>query len=183
MIKKRLQTLRKIGLSLFGAAVLATGASLSAGQALAVTQAAIVVDAKTGKVLYASNADTKAYPASLTKMMTLYLAFEALEAGRITLDTRIKVSANAAAEPPSKLGVKAGNTITVKDAMLSLVTRSANDMATALGEHLGGSETRFAGMMTSRARSLGMRNTTFKNANGSPAGSGAGRPTTARRPA
>ncbi len=139
-----------------------------ASQAHAVTQAAIVVDAKTGKVLYASNADTKAYPASLTKMMTLYLTFEALEAGKLTLGTRIKVSANAAAEPPSKLGVKAGNTITVKDAILSLVTRSANDMATALGEHVGGSETRFATMMTQRARSLGMRNTTFKNANGLP---------------
>ncbi len=147
---------------------MAAGASLVAGQALAVTQAAIVVDAKTGKVLYAKNADTKAYPASLTKMMTLYLTFEALEAGRITLGTRIKVSANAAAEPPSKLGVKAGNTITVKDAILSLVTRSANDMATALGEHLGGSESRFATMMTQRARSLGMRSTTFKNAHGLP---------------
>ena len=168
MIRKRLQTLRKIGLSVFGAALVATAASLSASEAQAVTQAAIVVDAKTGKVLYASNADTKAFPASLTKVMTLYLAFEALEAGRITLDTRIRVSANAAAEPPSKLGVKAGNTITVKDAMLSLVTRSANDMATALGEHLGGSEANFANMMTRRARSLGMNNTTFKNANGLP---------------
>lgn len=169
MIRKRLQTLRNIGLSLVGAALVATAASLSAPAAHAVTQAAIVVDAKTGKVLYASNADTKAYPASLTKMMTLYLTFEALEAGRITLETRIKVSANAAAEPPSKLGVKAGNTITVKDAILSLVTRSANDMATALAEHLGGgSETRFATMMTTRARSLGMRNTTFKNAHGLP---------------
>jgi D-alanyl-D-alanine carboxypeptidase len=168
VIRKRLQTLRNIGLSLFGAAIVATTASLSAPGAQAVTQAAIVVDAKTGKVLYASNADTKAFPASLTKMMTLYLTFEALEAGRITLDTRIKVSANAAAEPPSKLGVKAGNTITVKDAVLSLVTRSANDMATALAEHLGGSETRFASMMTTRARSLGMNSTTFKNAHGLP---------------
>ena len=168
MIKKRMQTLRAIGLSWLGAAVLAAGASVAAGQAHAVTQAAIVVDAKTGKVLYANNADTKAYPASLTKMMTLYLTFEALEAGKVTLGTRIKVSAHAAAEPPSKLGVKAGNTITVKDAILSLVTRSANDMATALGEHLGGSEARFATMMTQRARSLGMRNTTFKNAHGLP---------------
>ncbi len=153
---------------MFGAALVATAASLSATQAQAVTQAAIVVDAKTGKVLYAKNADTRAFPASLTKIMTLYLAFEALEAGRITLDTRIRVSAKAAAEPPSKLGVKAGNTITVKDAMLSLVTRSANDMATALGEHLGGSEANFANMMTRRARSLGMNSTTFRNAHGLP---------------
>ncbi|MCB1502555.1 MAG: D-alanyl-D-alanine carboxypeptidase [Bauldia sp.] len=141
---------------------------LAATEAFAVTQAAIVVDAKTGKVLYASNADTKAYPASLTKMMTLYLTFEALEAGRVTLNTRISVSKYAASQPPSKLGVKAGGTITVKDAILSLVTRSANDMATALAEHLGGSESRFAATMTARARSLGMRNTTFKNANGLP---------------
>jgi len=148
----------------------ASVAVLTVTEAFAATQAAIVVDAKTGKVLYASNADARAYPASLTKMMTLYLTFEALEAGRVTLNTRITVSKYAASQPPSKLGVKAGGTITVKDAILSLVTRSANDMATALAEHLGGTESRFASTMTARARSLGMRNTTFKNANGLPNG-------------
>ena len=148
--------------------MIASLAIFAAGEALAVTSAAIVVDAKTGKVLYSSNADTKTYPASLTKMMTLYLVFEALEAHRISLDTRITVSKYAAAQPPSKLGLKPGQTITVKDAILSLVTRSANDMATALAENIAGSESQFAVRMTARARSLGMRSTTFKNANGLP---------------
>jgi D-alanyl-D-alanine carboxypeptidase len=149
-------------------AAVASLATIVAGEALAATQAAIVVDAKTGKVLYQSNADAKAYPASLTKMMTLYLVFEALESRRISLDTRITVSKYAASQPPSKLGVPAGRTIAVKDAILSLVTRSANDMATALAEHIAGTESAFAVRMTARARSLGMRNTTFKNANGLP---------------
>lgn len=177
MIRKRLQTLRNLGVSWLKAAAVASIATFAAGEALAVTQAAIVVDAKTGKVLYASNADTKAFPASLTKMMTLYLVFEALESRRISLDTRITVSKYAASQPPSKLGVPAGRTITVKDAALSLITRSANDMATALGEHLAGTESAFAVRMTARARSLGMRNTTFKNANGLP---NSGQITTAR---
>ncbi len=168
MIGKRLETLRNLGFSWLRASAIASLAIFGAGEALAATSAAIVVDAKTGKVLYSSNADTKAYPASLTKMMTLYLVFEALEARRISLDTRITVSKYAAAQPPSKLGLKPGQTITIKDAVLSLVTRSANDMATALAEHLGGSESQFAVKMTARARSLGMRNTTFKNANGLP---------------
>jgi D-alanyl-D-alanine carboxypeptidase len=168
VIRKRLQTLRTLGFSWLKAATVASLATFAAGEALAATQAAIVVDAKTGKVLYASNADTKAYPASLTKMMTLYLVFEALESRRISLDTRITVSKYAASQPPSKLGVPAGRTITVKDAILSLVTRSANDMATALAEHIGGSESAFAVKMTARARSLGMRNTTFKNPHGLP---------------
>jgi D-alanyl-D-alanine carboxypeptidase len=168
VIRKRLQTLRNLGFSWLKAATVASLATFAAGEALAATQAAIVVDAKTGKVLYASNADAKAYPASLTKMMTLYLVFEALESRRISLDTRITVSKYAASQPPSKLGVPAGRTITVKDAILSLVTRSANDMATALAEHIGGSESAFAVKMTARARSLGMRNTTFKNPHGLP---------------
>jgi D-alanyl-D-alanine carboxypeptidase len=168
VIRKRLQTLRTLGFSWLKVATIAALASFAAGEALAVTSAAIVVDAKTGKVLYSSNADTRTYPASLTKMMTLYLVFEALESRRISLDTRITVSKFAASQPPSKLGVPAGRTITVKDAILSLVTRSANDMATALAEHLAGTESAFAVKMTARARSLGMRNTTFKNANGLP---------------
>ncbi len=170
MIGKRLQTLQATGLSWFRVFLVAFFASLliGVGAAAAVTSAAIVVDAKTGKVLYSSNADTKTYPASLTKMMTLYLVFEALDSGRLSLSSRINVSAHAAAQPPSKLGLKAGQTISVKDAILALVTRSANDVAAALGEALGGSESAFAVKMTARARELGMRSTTFRNASGLP---------------
>ena len=128
----------------------------------------IVIDAKTGKTLYANDADELRYPASLTKMMTLYLTFEALERGKIKLDTRVKFSANAAKEPPTKLGVRAGKSITVEQVILSLVTKSANDASTAIAEHIGGSETKFASMMTAKARSLGMSRTTFRNANGLP---------------
>ncbi|MCM2474864.1 D-alanyl-D-alanine carboxypeptidase [Rhizobium sp. CG5] len=130
--------------------------------------AGIVIDAKTGKVLYDESADELRYPASLTKMMTLYLVFEALESGRIRLDTKVPVSAHAAAEPPSKLGVRAGGSVTVEQGIQSLVTRSANDMATALGEFIGGSEQRFAQQMTAKARALGMTKTTYRNANGLP---------------
>ena len=130
--------------------------------------AGIVIDAKTGKTLYESSADQPRYPASLTKMMTLYLVFDALKAGRVSLNTAIPVSRNAANEQPSKLGLKPGQTITVENAILALVTKSANDAATAVGEFLGGSEARFAEMMTQRARSLGMSRTTFRNANGLP---------------
>ncbi|MFD1744308.1 SPOR domain-containing protein [Rhizobium helianthi] len=130
--------------------------------------AGIVVDAKTGKVLYSDDPDSLRYPASLTKMMTLYLTFEALEAGRFTLDSRVPVSAHAAAEPPSKLGVRAGGSVTVEQAIQALVTRSANDIATALGEFIGGNEARFAQMMTNKARALGMTRTTYRNAHGLP---------------
>ncbi len=130
--------------------------------------AGIVVDAKTGKVLYSEDPDGLRYPASLTKMMTLYLTFEALEAGRIRLDSTVPVSANAAKEPPSKLGVRAGGSLTVDQAIRALVTRSANDIATALGEFLGGSEDRFGQIMTSKARALGMTRTTYRNAHGLP---------------
>ena len=130
--------------------------------------AGIVVDAKTGKVLYSEDPDGLRYPASLTKMMTLYLTFEALEAGRLKLDSPVPVSAHAAAEPPSKLGVRPGGSVTVDQAIRALVTRSANDMATALGEYLGGSEDRFGQMMTNKARALGMTRTTYRNANGLP---------------
>ena len=136
--------------------------------AAAATSAAIVVDAKTGKTLYSSNADARCYPASLTKMMTLYLLFEALDSGKVSLSSRITVSKHAAAQPPSKLGLKPGQTISVKDAILSLVTRSANDIAAAIGERLGGSESAFASKMTAKARALGMKNTTFRNASGLP---------------
>ena len=130
--------------------------------------AGIVVDAKTGNVLYSENADNLRYPASLTKMMTLYLVFEQLESGKIRLDTKVPVSKNAAAEPPSKLGLRPGGSFTIEQGILALVTRSANDAATALGEFVGGSEARFAKMMTNKAHALGMTRTTYRNANGLP---------------
>ena len=130
--------------------------------------AGIVVDDKSGKVLYGEDPDGLRYPASLTKMMTLYLTFEALESGRISLDSKVPVSANAAKEPPSKLGVRAGGSVTVDQAIRALVTRSANDIATALGEYVGGSEPRFAQLMTNKARALGMTRTTYRNAHGLP---------------
>ncbi|MBA8840310.1 D-alanyl-D-alanine carboxypeptidase [Ochrobactrum sp. RH2CCR150] len=130
--------------------------------------AAIVVDANTGKTLFAANADAQRYPASLTKMMTLYMLFEAMQAGRINRDTPIPVSAYARARPPTKIGFRPGQTIRAEDAALAMVTKSANDAATAVGEYIGGSEERFAQMMTAKARRLGMRNTTFRNASGLP---------------
>ncbi|MCX2697016.1 MULTISPECIES: D-alanyl-D-alanine carboxypeptidase [Ochrobactrum] len=130
--------------------------------------AAIVVDANTGKTLFASSADAKRYPASLTKMMTIYMLLEAMQSGRINKDTRIPVSAYAAARPPTKIGFKKGQSIRVEDAILAMVTKSANDVAAASGEFLGGSEERFAQMMTAKARRLGMSNTTFRNASGLP---------------
>jgi D-alanyl-D-alanine carboxypeptidase len=138
------------------------------GAALAAQYAAIVIDAKTGKTLYAKDANARRYPASLTKMMTLYLTFEALAKGRIRKDTPVVFSANAAAEPPTKLGVRKGGSITVETAILSMVTKSANDSSTALAEMLGGSEENFARMMTAKARKLGMNSTVFRNAHGLP---------------
>lgn len=130
--------------------------------------AAIVIDANTGKVLHSSSADSPRYPASLTKMMTLYMVFEALESKRISKNSRIKFSQYASSRPPSKLGVKPGNSITVETAIYALVTKSANDVATATGEFLGGSEANFARMMTAKARQLGMNSTRFRNASGLP---------------
>jgi D-alanyl-D-alanine carboxypeptidase len=136
--------------------------------ALAAPHSAIVIDANTGKTLYASDANGRRYPASLTKMMTLYLTFEALAKGKISKSTQVEFSANAAAEPPTKLGVRKGGSVTVETAILSMVTKSANDSATAMGEYLGGNETNFARMMTAKARALGMKSTVFRNANGLP---------------
>ncbi|WP_136619018.1 MULTISPECIES: D-alanyl-D-alanine carboxypeptidase [Mesorhizobium] len=135
---------------------------------LAARQAAIVVDAKTGKVLYSADANGRRYPASLTKMMTLYLTFEAMAKGEISRNSPVVFSAHASAEAPTKLGVKPGGSVTVETAILSIVTKSANDSATALGEMLGGNEPTFARMMTAKARALGMDGTVFRNANGLP---------------
>src|SRR5688500_13623131 len=130
--------------------------------------AAIVVDAKTGEVLYGKRADAPRYPASITKVMTLYLAFEALAAGKIALDDPVVFSPRAAAQAPTKLGVRAGDSITVQQAMEGMVTRSANDAAVAMAEKIGGTEQRFAALRTRRAQELGMVNTTFANPHGLP---------------
>ncbi|HUO23624.1 MAG TPA: D-alanyl-D-alanine carboxypeptidase [Caulobacteraceae bacterium] len=130
--------------------------------------AAIVVDAKSGEVLYAHEADSPRYPASITKIMTLYLTFEALSNGRLSQNDMITVSPRAAAQAPSKLGLRPGQTISVSDAMHAVAVKSANDMAVALAEKVGGSESRFAAMMTLKAQELGMNNSHFVNASGLP---------------
>lgn len=129
---------------------------------------AIVMEARTGTILIDAGADEPRFPASLTKMMTLYMLFEALRDGRTQLGSRIVMSEEAASRPPSKLGIPPGGGLTVEQAILALVTKSANDVAAAVGEHIGGSEERFAQMMTMRARSLGMTQTRFRNASGLP---------------
>jgi D-alanyl-D-alanine carboxypeptidase len=131
-------------------------------------QSSILLDYETGEVLHAVEPDAPVFPASLTKMMTLYLVFEAMEAGRLAPSTKLKLSARAAAMPPTKLGLKPGSSIKVEDAIMALVTKSANDVAAAVGESLGGSEARFAELMTEKARALGMTRTTFRNASGLP---------------
>jgi D-alanyl-D-alanine carboxypeptidase len=130
--------------------------------------ATLVIDANSGKVLAASNADALRYPASLTKMMTLYLLFETLKAGKLALDSKLVASARAETVQPSKLGLKQGDTITVENAIKALVTKSANDVAITVAENLAGSEAKFARVMTARAREIGMTNTTFRNASGLP---------------
>jgi D-alanyl-D-alanine carboxypeptidase len=130
--------------------------------------ASIVVDANSGAVMQASNADSPRHPASLTKIMTLYLLFERLEAGKIKLNTEMSVSAHAAEQAPSKLGLKPGETIAVETAIRAIATKSANDVAVIVAEALGGSEEDFAKMMTAKARALGMMHTTYRNASGLP---------------
>lgn len=128
--------------------------------------AALVMDARTGEVLHSTNADTRLHPASLTKMMTLYIAFQAVEHGEISLDTKVRISRNAAAEPPSKLGLRAGQTIKLRYLIRAAAVKSANDAATAIGEAIEGNEAAFARRMNRTAKALGMTRTTFKNANG-----------------
>ncbi|MDU8928127.1 serine hydrolase [Alisedimentitalea sp. MJ-SS2] len=134
--------------------------------AAAAPYAAMVVDARTGEVLHSRNADTRLHPASLTKMMTLYIAFEAIKRGEISLDTNIRISKNAAAEPPSKLGLKAGQRIKLRYCIRAAAVKSANDCATAIGEAISGSEAKFARRMNRTAKALGMTRTTFRNAHG-----------------
>ena len=144
-----------LGLALFGAAS-AMGAEL----------ASIVVDARNGAVLHADDADRRQQPASLTKMMTLYLTFEAVRDGKLGLDQRVPVSRHAARMPRSKMGLKPGEKVAVRDLIRAAAVRSANDAAVVLAEAIAGSEKRFAEVMTRRARELGMRSTTFRNASG-----------------
>jgi D-alanyl-D-alanine carboxypeptidase len=129
---------------------------------------AIVIDANTGRELYGVNEDAPRHPASITKVMTLYLLFEQLEKGRISLDTPLQVSAHAAGQSPTKLGVPAGSTVPVEIAIKAIVTRSANDMAVTVAENLAGDELTFARLMTEKARSLGMNHTFYHNASGLP---------------
>ncbi|MFG6665596.1 D-alanyl-D-alanine carboxypeptidase family protein [Halomonas sp. HNIBRBA4712] len=130
--------------------------------------AGIVVDLENGEVLYSENADAPRYPASLTKMMTIYLALEAVENDQLRLDSPLAVSAQASAMPATKLWLSAGSTIDLDTAIRALTVRSANDVAVVVAEALGGSEQRFASLMTAKARELGMQNTTFRNASGLP---------------
>ncbi len=128
--------------------------------------ASIIVDQDTGAVLHERHADTRRHPASLTKIMTLYMVFDALKTGSITMDTPLKVSRRAEGMAPSKLGLRRGTTITVRDAIMALVTKSANDAAVVVAEHLGGTEIDFAKKMTAKGKEIGMKKTTFRNASG-----------------
>src|SRR5882672_2588436 len=130
--------------------------------------AAIVVDANSGGVLHNTSADSLRHPASLTKIMTLYLLFEQLESGKLRLDSRLEVSEHASQQAPSKLGLAPGQTISVEDAIRALVTKSANDVAVVVAEAIGGDEDSFARLMTRKARALGMSRTVYNNASGLP---------------
>ncbi len=130
--------------------------------------AAFLADADTGEILYSRHADAQRFPASITKVMTLYMAFERLAAGTLRLDDRVVFSRYAASQRPSKLGLKPGESLTVDQAIRSLTTKSANDVAVALAEHIAGSEQEFGRLMTARAKELGMQNSHFVNPNGLP---------------
>jgi D-alanyl-D-alanine carboxypeptidase len=149
-------------------ALLATLAIAFAPTASAEKYASIVVNIQTNEVLHARHADDARYPASLTKVMTLYMLYDALKAGEITLDEKLPVSRFAAAQAPSNLKLRSGSTIRVADAIDALITKSANDVAVVVAERIGGSEKRFARLMTVKAKSLGMKNTRFMNASGLP---------------
>ena len=145
------------------AVALASGTALTA---VAAPFAGIVMDARSGKVLWESNADTRLHPASLTKMLTLYIAFDAIKRGEARLDDMVTVSANAARQPPSRLGLRAGQKISLRHLIRAAAIKSANDAASAIGDHLGGNEAAFAERMNRTARALGMSRSTFRNANG-----------------
>ncbi|SEN76783.1 D-alanyl-D-alanine carboxypeptidase [Palleronia pelagia] len=142
------------------------GISTWTNPAQAAPYAAMVIDARSGEVLHARNADTRLHPASLTKMMTLYVVFDAVKRGEISMDTEVRISRFAASEPPSKLGLRSGQKIAMRYLVRAAAVKSANDAATALGEAISGSEAAFARRMTATAKALGMTRTTFKNAHG-----------------
>lgn len=142
--------------------------AFSALPAQAVQYASYIYDTQNGQILYAKNADTLVHPASLTKMMTLYMLFQELEAKRLTMDSQFTISARAAGQPPSNIGVSEGDKITVRQAILALVTKSANDIACAIAENLAPTEWEFAAAMTAKAQELGMSKTVFRNASGLP---------------
>ncbi|NBW04849.1 MAG: D-alanyl-D-alanine carboxypeptidase [Alphaproteobacteria bacterium] len=152
----------------FMSGVLLFSMLVGAGRAEASKYASIVMEEASGRVLFSRNADSLRYPASLTKIMTLYLLFEDIEAGKISLKSRIPVSKRAAGRSPSKLYLKPGQSINAEQAIYALVTKSANDVATAVAEKLAGTERKFAKRMTRKAKSLGMTRTTFMNASGLP---------------
>lgn len=156
-----MSTIKKCCLTLLCSCIFATS-SIAAGTS------SIVIDAKSGNILYANNAEELRYPASLTKLMTLYIAFNALETGKLKFTDKLKVSRTAASRSPSKLGMPAGSYIDVKTAIQALIVKSANDCATVLAEALSPTEAEFALLMTKTARKLGMHRTTFKNASGLP---------------
>lgn len=159
--------MRSMRRQLFMLALTLTGL-LASTAVFAKPYSALVAEVESERVLYQRNPEELRHPASLTKMMTLYLVFEALARGRIAPDDTLWVSRFGTTRPPSKLGLKAGETLTVEEGILALVTQSANDAATTLAEGLAGSESRFAEIMTRKARQLGMRDTVFKNASGLP---------------
>jgi D-alanyl-D-alanine carboxypeptidase len=152
--------------SLSRGVILAACMVFYAGLAQAQQYAALVMDARTGRVLHAANADTRVHPASLTKMMTLYIVFDEIRRGRLSLDQKITISAHAASEPPSRLGLRAGQQIELRYLIRAAAIKSANDAATAMGEAVAGSESAFAARMNAYARAMGMSQSTFKNANG-----------------
>ena len=131
-------------------------------------KAAIVIDFDTEEVLFEVNADTRNYPASLTKIMTLYIVFDYIKKGKLSYDSQLSVSSVAASRSPSKLYLEEGSSIKVRDAINALIIKSANDVATVVAENISGSEKEFAKLMTSYAKNIGMKNTTFKNASGLP---------------
>ena len=157
-----------LGVAAVLAALAAGGVSPAAGAGNTARYSSIVVDATTGQILHADDADALRYPASLTKTMTLYMVFDQIKAGRLKLNQKLPVSAAAASQAPSIIGLRAGDSLTVEQAILATVTKSANDAAVVLAEAVGGTEAAFANLMTRRARQLGMDHTTFRNASGLP---------------
>ena len=159
---------RRLGIAALALAVAVNVTVLPAYAKVNGRHAVLIVDANTGRVIYQNSADDLRFPASLAKLMTLYIVFELIEQGRLSYGTKIRFSANAVAAQPTKLDVDEGTEITVLEAIKALITKSCNDVAVAVAEHIAGSESRFAQMMTQKARQLGMRSTVFENASGLP---------------